>query len=1169
VSKSQGKKNVSPPRRKTRRWLRVLSVLFLLLVALGIAVNGPIARWFVAKTIRDKLAGQGLAGDLTVEGHLHHGFTLRDGHFTGAGSIEVLSFDEIVVEYWILDLIDKKVERIAGRNLLVTANAAKQPKEVAKEGGERKLPDFHSIGNTLRTIRPLVLQVEIDFKTLDLTLKRPLQEPLKVTLGSLKHQPGTDQITIGQIASNALGEGGLPTQDLVLTWEEELLSLGRAQVIPELAVAFIKLEFPTEGSCSCETMIEALATELSFRADDTGMVQIELKERPLDLSKLTHFPDLELAGTVEIFNAEFENLLGSPAQWKGTANLQASDLQWPNGKLALVRADCVLGDELKVVAALASALQVEASAPRPVGDSVELKQWMDGLVIALEVTAPSLHAALQHLLPAAGQAVPDLPDIPEGALALKGTVTLGGERGVSASDLQWSFSDIDFRDDALPDLAGTATLADNAVGATVGLAQPRPEEVLKVTASLNLDSMDYTAGLEARIPDPAWLLPLIPSEDPLWKPVGRIVATWNGNGSLTEEATHKGALQLEELTLTAPQDSLTAIAFEVSYDWPRMVEASSLSLKNGDLWLEGSTKWEKETITISTLRLHDETGPLTNLEGSAPLSLDSLSADKYLAQDEPIDLKLGGHDLKLARLGKLLLLKLPEGVDATLGYDLTIGGTPGSPTLDGQITASEVRSPNPRSLPVLATTITFTTEDERLTAIGTVTEPDGKIVDFNASLPLELKACVKDPEHFKQLPLTANTTISKFALQRLQLFAPALANAEGMIDAEVSVTGALGDPRIAGGATISLDRFPLPDTPFRDVRDSKLVVLFADSQLVVDPATVINCAGGTLTISGTVTMEDREPHFALRLVADHLLAWRNDSFILRNNAQLNLDGPLSAARISGDVQFVESLFYKDIELLPLGVPTAHVPKPKLPQIDQKKAAQIGGIPAPFGNWTLNVGVRTEDPILIRGGNFATGKVTASARVTGTLASPRPSGTVTILDAWARLPLSGKLHVRQGIVTLRPNAPYDPVLDVRGAATIDRTNITLNVYGPISNPKYTLYSDPPLPESEILTLLATGSTIGDLEDADTATMKGAQLAINWLKDRYQVPGRDTPFQKLLTELDDVELNFGENDPFSGRKFNSATLQVAPNWFLSAAVDATGNTRGIVIFSVRFR
>ena len=141
--------------------------------------------------------------------------------------------------------------------------------------------------------------------------------------------------------------------------------------------------------------------------------------------------------------------------------------------------------------------------------------------------------------------------------------------------------------------------------------------------------------------------------------------------------------------------------------------------------------------------------------------------------------------------------------------------------------------------------------------------------------------------------------------------------------------------------------------------------------------------------------------------------------------------------------------------------------------------------------------------------------------------------------------------------------------MRGAATIDRTNITLNVYGPVSNPKYTLYSDPPLPESEILTLLATGSTIGDLEDADTATMKGAQLAINWLKERYQVPGRDTPFQKLLTEFDDVELNFGENDPFSGRKFNSATLQVAPNWFLSAAVDATGNTRGIVIFSVRFR
>ncbi len=103
------------------------------------------------------------------------------------------------------------------------------------------------------------------------------------------------------------------------------------------------------------------------------------------------------------------------------------------------------------------------------------------------------------------------------------------------------------------------------------------------------------------------------------------------------------------------------------------------------------------------------------------------------------------------------------------------------------------------------------------------------------------------------------------------------------------------------------------------------------------------------------------------------------------------------------------------------------------------------------------------------------------------------------------------------------------------------------------------------------MLATGTTTGNLEklDQDAATMKAVQFATTWFKDKFQKPGRDTLFQRFLTEVDQVELNVGENDPFSGRKFNSATLELTDNLLLSAAVDATGNTRGVVIFSVRFR
>ena len=40
--------------RPKRRWLRRLLICLLALAILGLVINGPGARWFLAKTIRDK-----------------------------------------------------------------------------------------------------------------------------------------------------------------------------------------------------------------------------------------------------------------------------------------------------------------------------------------------------------------------------------------------------------------------------------------------------------------------------------------------------------------------------------------------------------------------------------------------------------------------------------------------------------------------------------------------------------------------------------------------------------------------------------------------------------------------------------------------------------------------------------------------------------------------------------------------------------------------------------------------------------------------------------------------------------------------------------------------------------------------------------------------------------
>jgi autotransporter translocation and assembly factor TamB len=441
------------------------------------------------------------------------------------------------------------------------------------------------------------------------------------------------------------------------------------------------------------------------------------------------------------------------------------------------------------------------------------------------------------------------------------------------------------------------------------------------------------------------------------------------------------------------------------------------------------------------------------------------------------------------------------------------------------------------------------------------------VVSLTGQLPLRPQVWIKDPEHLKALPLQATAKVNQLAISRLQVFAPKLSEIQGSLDATLEVGGTTANPMITGQARARMKQFPLPEnTPYRNIRDADLKLRLKDRLVTVEPSSAL-VAGGKLSLSGTIDLEGEAPKFDLRLGADHALLWRNDSFVLRSDGDLRLSGPWASARLSGSIAFVESVYYKDIEIIPLEVPTTSAPKPRLPTFDRKESGNNFDLPAPFNAWTLDLSVSTKDSILIRG-NVARGKIEADAHLRGTLANPRPSGKFTVEKVTADLPFS-TLQIENGTLTLRPDAPLDPLIDIRGTSVVNSQQVNLYLYGSLNDPKYNLSSDRGLPENEILTLLATGTTAADLEDPEVAKSKAFQVFLDDLRRRANKPGGNRLFREVLNELDDVDLKVGENDPFSGRKFNSATLKLEDRWYLSAAVDGQGNTRGLVIFSMRFK
>ena len=275
--------------------------------------------------------------------------------------------------------------------------------------------------------------------------------------------------------------------------------------------------------------------------------------------------------------------------------------------------------------------------------------------------------------------------------------------------------------------------------------------------------------------------------------------------------------------------------------------------------------------------------------------------------------------------------------------------------------------------------------------------------------------------------------------------------------------------------------------------------------------------------------------------------------IVRADANLEIRGDLQQAGISGTVEIVDSLYYRDVEILPVRVPFTAPSRPSLPAIDpDEKSAEL---PEPFRNWTLDVRVRTRDPLLIRG-NLANGTAVADVRFGGTLGNIQPQGNAIIGDATARLPFS-TLRVDNGAVVFTPAGGLNPELNIRGTSTIGRYEVNVFFYGPVNAPKTALTSDPPLPESEIMTLLATGTTSDGLEGGQAATMKAAQLLVEeWRKGRLPFAEQ---VAKVMEVVNRVDVRIGEDDPLTGKRLNSATIELHDRWFVSGSVDKQSNTR----------
>jgi hypothetical protein len=1006
----------------------------------------------------------------------------------------------------------------------------------------------------------------------------------------LVHDPGSDDYRL-RLGAIAAGAGyTFPAQQTILQWDEDKLGIDRFDLTPRLGVRGVALNIPASGNLSAAGTAIIDDSRLIV-GGDLSAATIRLEGAPLVIQEALKNVALELPVnvTIQSLDAKLEDFQKPLDQWQATVKADLREIHFQDLRIASVTLDASKasstaanlwnanakseitgvtyqdwsaerlsldaakdGDQATLgwsAAALSSGISGQTGLH---WRSLPAGNWND---FEADTTAsvPQLSALFAELKKRFAFAPPEAPPLPESSLTLDAKVDMAPS-GIRSADARWKLLP---QDPGIPSLAGRDKWTPD--GKLDGSLET---EALRATYALDLKAKRYqaTANLDRFHPDR-----LSPWADAtgVKLPTGMLAeATWQGSGAFGA-SPHTGTFDIPSFEWTRPDAPPLAVHAKGSYDWPREATITEATATTQGQTISLEAKFAGRVLKIPRLEWKEGENKLITGQAEIPVPENPSSVKDFLRQTENISVFLESEWIDASRLAPWMPEKKSPLAAGSGRVHLILAGTPAKPKIELDAALKGLQLANQPDVPVTDAKLKIDGVDETLDLAGEIRPASYPPVTLSGKMPFRPGAWADDPKAALDEKFEARANIPKLDLGTFKKFVPGADHLAGFLEGNFSAAGRLGKPELAGKVRLSDGALTLKDSKVPPVAKVNAAVDL-EGKTVRLSSLSLESAGGTLTGSGKVDLTDSsKPAFDLNLKGDALPISRDDSMIVRADANLSLQGTLENAKISGKVEVVDSLYYRDFEILPVRVPFTAPSRPKLPAIDAGKKS--AAIPEPYNHWALDVKVSTRDPLLIRG-NLADGSATADVRFGGTLGNIQPQGNAFIREATASLPFS-RLKVSNGVVVFTPANGLNPELNIRGTSTIGRYEVNVFFYGPLNDPKTALTSDPPLAESEIMTLLATGTTSDGLAGGQAATLKAAQLLVEeWRKGRL-------PFgeqvAKLVAVLNKVDLRIGEDDPLSGKRLNSATIELSERWYASGSVDKESNTRVLGAFVLRFK
>ena len=216
------------------------------------------------------------------------------------------------------------------------------------------------------------------------------------------------------------------------------------------------------------------------------------------------------------------------------------------------------------------------------------------------------------------------------------------------------------------------------------------------------------------------------------------------------------------------------------------------------------------------------------------------------------------------------------------------------------------------------------------------------------------------------------------------------------------------------------------------------------------------------------------------------------------------------------------------------------------------------------DWKFDVAIKTKDPFLIRG-NLANGGAVSDLHLIGTGLHPGLQGTVRLEKVEATLPFS-RLEIATGFLYFDPSDSLNPRIDLHGTSVIRDYTIHVYIYGTTLAPQAIFTSEPPLPQEEVISLLATGTTRAELTGNNNVLAgRAAMLLVQQLYRKVFKKGQATQPNSIFDRLD---VDVGQVDPRTGQRQAGARLKINDHFVLVGDVDVAGGYRGQLKYLIRF-